>query len=171
MVFIHQFCFCCRLIPGLASCMPSTGGTTRCSQRVKQRWFFCTKDRKQKLFHVVPGLTAETGSSKTGMFLFADSPKEVFFFIFLIGTTKKKLRKHKEFIRIQNAFKIRFEFSHFWFLRRPNCCPSGQEDQLTLVKLGDRLQKSCKWRGDAASEDALYASWICWMFVFFGFSI
>lgn len=32
----------------------------------------------------------------------------------------------------------------------------GKEEQLTLVKLGDRVQKACKWRGEPAGEDALY---------------
>eukprot|EP00435_Cladocopium_sp_Y103_P033024 s1915_g8.t1 len=32
----------------------------------------------------------------------------------------------------------------------------GKEEQLTLAKLGDRLQKACKWRGETAAEDALY---------------
>jgi len=35
----------------------------------------------------------------------------------------------------------------------------GKEEQLTLVKLGDRVQKTCKWRGEPAGEDALYAPW------------
>ena len=35
----------------------------------------------------------------------------------------------------------------------------GKEEQLTLVKLGDRVQKACKWRGEPAGEDALYAPW------------
>ncbi len=36
---------------------------------------------------------------------------------------------------------------------------SGQDEQLTLNKLCDRMQKACKWRGDAATEDAMYVTW------------
>eukprot|EP00913_Durusdinium_trenchii_P020128 g18916.t1 len=32
----------------------------------------------------------------------------------------------------------------------------GQEEQLTLAKLCDRVQKTCKWKGEAATEDAMY---------------
>eukprot|EP00931_Biecheleriopsis_adriatica_P001429 TRINITY_DN10177_c0_g1_i1.p1 TRINITY_DN10177_c0_g1~~TRINITY_DN10177_c0_g1_i1.p1 ORF type:complete len:740 (+),score=141.02 TRINITY_DN10177_c0_g1_i1:29-2221(+) len=32
----------------------------------------------------------------------------------------------------------------------------SNDELLTLAKLGEKVQKACKWRGDAASEDALY---------------
>ncbi|CAE8623472.1 unnamed protein product, partial [Polarella glacialis] len=32
----------------------------------------------------------------------------------------------------------------------------GSEEQLTLAKLGDKLQKACKWRGEEASDDAMF---------------
>ena len=28
------------------------------------------------------------------------------------------------------------------------------------MKLGDRVQKACKWRTEAAADDALYAPWM-----------
>ena len=34
----------------------------------------------------------------------------------------------------------------------------GKEEQLTLVKLGEKIQKACKWKGVAAGEDALYVA-------------
>ena len=37
---------------------------------------------------------------------------------------------------------------------------AGQDEQLTLNKLCDRMQKACKWRGDAATEDAMYVTWL-----------
>ncbi|CAJ1402095.1 unnamed protein product [Effrenium voratum] len=32
----------------------------------------------------------------------------------------------------------------------------GKEELFTLTKLSDKLQKACKWKGDAAADDAMY---------------